>query len=376
MLALILWPRAPEKRRAREAVQKTWSGYKRLFVGADGRVRRLPEDDTVSEGQAYAMLRAAWLEDKATFDLCYRWTEENLSRRREEGDSLLAWHWRDGKVQDRMPAADADLDYALSLFFAESLWPGAAPAGLPPYGRRAKRSADDILRRLTYTADAGRLFLSPWILASGTRAPFPANPSYYSPAHFRVFHRSTGDERWLRLVDTTYRLLGRLARDRSHAKGSGLVPDWCAVGLDGRVSPLPGKSSRFGWNAIRVPLRVGWDLAWFHAPQAEAFFRSGLADFVEREWVSRGALLCEYRWDGSGPLGYEDPAFYAAYYTVLAAVGSQAAPALLRKTRSFVKRDLDGWNYGRSQYYVNSLAWLADGLASGAVRDIGAEVHP
>ena len=376
VLAWFMWPRVTEQPRALEVVQKTWSGYKQLFVTADGRVRRLPEDDTVSEGQAYAMLRAAWLKDKAAFDLCYRWTEEHLSRRQKTGDGLLAWRWRAGKVQDWMPATDADLDYALSLFFAEALWPGAAPAGLAPYGQRAARSADDILRRLTYQADEGRLFLSPWILAPGARAPFPVNPSYYSPAHFRIIYQRTGDARWLRLIATTYRLLGRLAHDPRNGKNSGLVPDWCAVGLDGRLSPLPGKSSRFGWDAVRVPFRVGWDLSWFKAPQAEVFFRSGLADFVAREWAAQGALLCDYRWDGLYPQGRENPAFYAAYYYALAAVGSSAAPALLRKTRSFLIRKGERWNYGRYQYYDNSLAWLADGLACGVVKDIEPEARP
>ncbi len=358
-----------DKRDALEVVEKTWSGYKRAFVSPEGRVRRLPEDDTVSEGQAYAMLRAAWLKDKATFDLCYRWTEKHLSRRGKEGDSLLAWHWQAGKVLDPMPAADADLDYALSLFFAEALWPDAAPPGLTPYGRRAALHAGDILRKLTYTADHGRLFLSPWILPRETRPPFPVNPSYYSPAHFRIFYRVTGDRRWLGLADTTYRLLERLARG-PESRGSGLVPDWCAVDREGRLTPLEGRSALFGWDALRVPLRVGWDLAWFDAPQADAFFRSGLADFVEREWASQGALPSEYRRDGTRPKGREDPAFYAAYYYALGAVHSGASPAILRKNRSFLNKDGDDWDYGRDRYYTNSLAWLADGLASGVVRDL------
>ena len=365
-----------QRRTSLVVVAKTWAGYKRAFVTSEGRVRRLPEDDTVSEGQAYAMLRAAWLRDKAAFDLCYRWTEENLSRRKTAGDHLLAWHWRGGRVVDGMPAADADLDYALSLFFAEALWPGAAPRGLIPYGKRAALCAGDILRRLTYKADRGRLFLSPWILPRGAKAPFPVNPSYYSPAHFRIFHQRTGDKRWLELVDTTYRLLERLARDPDDGNGSGLVPDWCAVDLEGRLTPLEGKSAHFGWDAIRVPLRVGWDLAWFDAPQADAFFRSGLADFVERTWASQGSLRSEYHRDGSAPKGREDPAFYAAYFYASAAVRSKTAPALLRKSRSFLNKGGDGWDYGKDRYYTNSLAWLADGLASGLVKNLCAEPLP
>ncbi len=121
------------------------------------------------------MLRAVWLGDKAAFDACYRWSETHL-RRKE--DSLLAWHWKDGKITDSMPAADADIDYALSLLQAEARWPGQAPEGLAPYGARGLQSAEDILRLLTFRAGS-RLHLSPWILRPKAEAPFPVNPSYY-----------------------------------------------------------------------------------------------------------------------------------------------------------------------------------------------------
>ena len=60
---------------------RTWAGYRSRFIAPDGRVVR-PEhgNDTVSEGQAYAMLRAAWMDDQATFDRVWHWTKERLSR--------------------------------------------------------------------------------------------------------------------------------------------------------------------------------------------------------------------------------------------------------------------------------------------------------
>ncbi|MBI5210461.1 MAG: hypothetical protein HY927_10870 [Elusimicrobia bacterium] len=367
---LLLGPNILERRRAEEVVRKTWAGFKRLFINADGRVHRLPENDTVSEGQAYAMLRAVWLGDKETFDRCYRWTEENLSRRPHAGDNLLAWHWKDGQVRDWMPAADADLDYALSLFFADALWPGAAPSSLPPYDERAARTAEDVLRKLTYESAGGRLYLSPWILAPNARPPLPVNPSYYSPSHFRVFFDRTGDKRWLSLVDTTYHVLGSLARGPGTGGSPGLVPDWCGLERDERFLPLAGRSSDFGWDALRVAFRVGWDAAWFKSPEAEAFFRAGMADFIEREWSAQGAVYCEYGWDAASPRRFEDPTFYASYYHALASVRSKTARDILHKTRSFLAREDGEWHYGRTDYYANSLSWLADGMKSGLVRNI------
>ena len=96
---------------------KWWSNYKDAFVTAGGRVRRPRDnDDTVSEGQAYAMLAAVLLDDRETFDKLYEWTDAHLSRRKRlGGDHLLAWHWQGGKVADWMPASDADCDFALAL---------------------------------------------------------------------------------------------------------------------------------------------------------------------------------------------------------------------------------------------------------------------
>ena len=49
-----------------------WSGYKLHFIQADGRVVD-PEGahGSTSEGQSYAMLRAVWMDDRATFCLLY-----------------------------------------------------------------------------------------------------------------------------------------------------------------------------------------------------------------------------------------------------------------------------------------------------------------
>src|SRR6476619_1821648 len=90
---------------AHEAGESFLSGY----VGPDGRVTRRDEGgDTVSEGQAYAMLVAAALNDQQHFTRVWVWTKRNLARE----DGLLAWRWKDGQVVDNASASDADLEAA------------------------------------------------------------------------------------------------------------------------------------------------------------------------------------------------------------------------------------------------------------------------
>ncbi|MGZ6674332.1 MAG: glycosyl hydrolase family 8, partial [Solirubrobacteraceae bacterium] len=95
---------APDK--ARAAAQ----GFLARYVDPDGRVvRRDQGGDTVSEGQAYGMLLAAAIGDRARFDRVWGWTRAHLQR----GDGLFAW-----RPGDQQSAADADLDAARALFVA------------------------------------------------------------------------------------------------------------------------------------------------------------------------------------------------------------------------------------------------------------------
>ena len=307
------------------------------------------------------MLRAVWLGDKAAFDACYRWSETHL-RRKE--DSLLAWHWKDGKITDSMPAADADIDYALSLLQAEARWPGQAPEGLAPYGARGLQSAEDILRLLTFRAGS-RLHLSPWILRPKAEAPFPVNPSYYSPAHFRVFHRASGDARWRELAETSYHILGELSKGFQGRRGVGLFPDWCSVDAAGKLGKYRKKNTGSGWEAVRIPFRVGLDHAWFRRPEAAAVL-GPLAAFAAGEWSRTGKIFCEYGYDGKPVKEYENPAFYAAYYWALSVSDFPVAGKILAKTRKFPDA-ADSRLYG-PDYFPNSLAWLGEGLASGLIQ--------
>ena len=105
-------------------LQDSWGSYVGHFISPAGRVV-IPErpGESISEAQAYALLRAVWANDPATFSRVYAWTWRHLSRQEEKGDALLAWRWgkdKDGvrRVLDWNTATDGDLDYALALVLA------------------------------------------------------------------------------------------------------------------------------------------------------------------------------------------------------------------------------------------------------------------
>ena len=175
----------PSKARLTRVLTASWQSYCRHFIKPDGQVS-VPEQGggTISEAQAYALLRAVWAGDEATFARVYGWTYKNLSRARVYGDSLLAWRWGrlpDGSwgVLDANSATDGDLDYALALVLADRKgW--RAPSGLPDYREEARRVQAAILAKEVVALPDGELLLTPgnW---HEPAPPYLVNPSYFSP---------------------------------------------------------------------------------------------------------------------------------------------------------------------------------------------------
>lgn len=215
------------------------------YVQGDGRVvRRDQGGDTVSEGQAYALLLAVAEGDRARFDRVWRWTKTNLQR----PDGLLSWKWRDGRVIDDSPATDADLDSARALVLAGRRF--EVPA-LTAAGTRIGKAV--LEHETTAIGSAKRLVLvaGPWARQDGV-----INPSYVSPCTYEDLDAASGDVRWGRLRDSGYAMVNAfLADDR-------LPPDWAqAAGTEGMVRPSgppdqPGGEPRYGPDASRLAFRL------------------------------------------------------------------------------------------------------------------------
>jgi endoglucanase len=198
--------------------------------------------DTVSEGQAYAMLLAVATGDRDRFARVWRWTQTHLQR----PDGLLSYRWRAGAVADPQPAADADLDAARALLLA------ARRFGRPAYRRAALRIGRGILAQETTTV-GGRLVLvaGPW-----ARDRAVVDPSYDAPRALAALAAASGDGRWRRLEESGTAIVSRLQGHRS-----GLAPDWAVAQPGGGAAPIgtpaqPGAQARYGFDAARIPLRL------------------------------------------------------------------------------------------------------------------------
>jgi endo-1,4-beta-D-glucanase Y len=213
------------------------NAFLQRYVSADGRVgRRDQGNDTVSEGQAYALLLSAAGGESERFRTIWSWTRDHLQR----DDALFAWHWADGHVVDAQPASDADVLIATALAHAAERFRS------PQYARDAVRIAHGVVtNEIARTSIGPVLVAGPW-----ARAERLVNPSYFLPFAFRTLGALTHDRVWDAMTVSATRIVAQLA---THS----LPPDWATVSASGMPTPHTGpdgSSPRFGFDAVRIPI--------------------------------------------------------------------------------------------------------------------------
>jgi endoglucanase len=299
------------------------------YVDEDGQVVRPDQGgDTVSEGQAYAMLVAVGLGDAKTFARAWNWTRENLQR----PDGLLSWRWEEGGVVDASSASDADLDAARALVLAGEQF------GRPEYTAAGLDLGRAVLDLETVPTAAGR------ILTAGqwaTTEPYAYNPSYASPGATAVLAAASGDPRWTELAE------GSRAVTAALLSQAPLPPDWAQVRADGTVEAMPGamgrgQSVRYGYDATRTPIRF--------AESCDPADRALAAAVVEP--LDRGGDSAELDLGGSPVAPGE---------SVVAAAGQAAAVAAAGDAGRAVEELVDADHLAQSVPSYYGAAWAALG---------------
>ncbi len=365
---------APDPGDIEKVLQASWQSYARRYIFPEGRVVMAERSgETISEAQAYALIRALWAGDEATFAQVYAWTRGNLSRLKTRGDHLLAWHWgklEDGSwgVLDWNTAADADLDYAMALWLAARRgWKPHPP--WPEYETEARAVAQDILAKEAVRLPAGDLLLAPgnW---QEFESPYLINPSYFSPAAYHLFGRAGFDPRWQAMRHAVYPFLEGLSRGVGEMKGVGLFPDWVRVDAQGAFSPAPGRDTHFGWEAVRLPWRMALDRVWFGEEQAVRLLSQNFLPFFKKKWRAKGRLAAIYCYEGKPLVHYESPVLYAGVLAAaLAANEQEFARQMAVKILSFYHEDGgDAYFVSPENYYANNWAWLGLALYAGWVK--------
>lgn len=356
-------------------LQFAWNYYRDNFIFSYGQVIDPQTNTTTSEGQAYAMLRAVLSSDEDTFDGLWQWTQDHLQHRIQ--DDLLSWQWKDGKQLDSNPATDADLDAALALIFAGKAFDN------PDYYSEAQRLLDAIWDQ-TVVRIRGTYYLLSTERKSASRGDwYIVNPSYFSPAHYRVFAQfdTNSDHRWDDLADDTYTVLENL---RTWTGGLGLPSNWVLVHSGtGNFSSAAyyvssgGGADVFGFDASRVFWRVGLDAEWFDSDSAISYLEH-YGDFWVREWSRRGRFAAIYSTSGTPLVSYTARSLDATvlsgirYAADAGSVSDMYAGLFTERYEVDEEAEYAYWGDGDTNYYSNNWSWLGLALFNGNLDNIWA----
>jgi len=328
-----------------------WRDYRRTFIQDDGRVvDRSADGISTSEGQAYALIRAVWIDDRDGFERVLRWTVSNLQG--GAPDKLPAWKWGERPdhtwgVLDENPASDADLWMAYALLLAAEKWDAPALAG------RARGLLATIWEAEVLTVGEHRLLLpGPW---AAEQAPVQINPSYYLPFAFRLFAEADPGHPWGALVDDSYWMFEAVAGD------DGLPPDWAWYDVEAAAFVPPPAGSEggdaYGYEALRVPWTFAAEIEWYAEPRASAQLKR--MDGLLKRWHRDGALPAVINPDGSAGRDYPSLGLYGAVLPAWAITSPDDARSLYEHV-IFPARTVSGWG-DTEDYYAHNWVWF--GLA-------------
>ena len=349
----------PEAVNIDKLLEESWNSYRQRFIQPDGRVIDFEDGDrSISEGQAYAMLRAFFANDPVTFAKTLEWAENNLARKIAwwQIDRLWAWKWgQDGQgnwnILDKNFASDADIDAVFALILAGRRW------NKPEYLDLARAKLEDLWRFSTTTDEEGKRYLLPGPRSAFQTSPseIQLNPSYFAPYAFRLFAQVDPKHDWIGLVDTSYEVL-----ERSAAVSSlGLPSDWIA--LDTRTDEfqplLPPRSiqSRYSFDAYRVWWRVYLDAVWFESPRAIAFLEKHLQP-LEKQWYIQRRIPATINLLGQPTVDYEATSQYGMLYAAFSLVKPQVAREILQY--KLIPQYNNGFWDSDTAYYTQNLVWL------------------
>ena len=334
-----------------QILEESWKAYLGRFVQADGRVidHKAGEVST-SEGQSYAMLRAVWIGDKATFDKTYGWGRDNLNSR-VRTDHLWAWKWgktKDGRWQvlDKAFATDAEQDVALALILAYKQW------NREQYLQEAHTILGDLWSSATREIAGKRYLLAGDSLCKNGSCRL--NPSYYAPYAYRIFAQVDHVHDWPLLVDNSYFVLD----SASGLTKTRLPPDWMEIDAKSGQMKLGSKDSSFSYDAFRVYWRIAMDWKLFHEERAQRYLQRTLPALVDR-WRQQGTIPATISPNGKALAQYESLEMIAAVMPAVASVDQTTGRTIAQHLES--KYTAGVWG-DKESYYLQNWAWFGTAL--------------
>lgn len=337
-----------------------WQSYSNRFIDSQGRVfDPKGNQNTTSEGQAYALFFSLVADNRATFDRVLYWTQSNLA----QGDlrqHLPSWLWgksSDGtwKTLDPNPASDADVWIAYSLIEAGRLWK------FKPYETLGRGMMAQIAKTEVADLPGFGPMLLPGQIGFQHGQNWILNPSYLPLFIFDSFAQVDPSGPWRQIADRIPTLLQEGSQHGyamdwiQYVPGDGFYPTIEQTPEHDKNTDGPGGS----YDAIRVYLWAG-----MLAPGTPG--RKHILDAVPAmgAYVALHQLPPEKVGDDGIPVAQNGPVGFSAallpYLQALPGLSRASAQQLIRMSR---ERDPGTGLYGKNlAYYDQNLALFGTGF--------------
>ncbi|MDR7208666.1 glycosyl hydrolase family 8 [Flavobacterium piscis] len=255
---------------------------------------------TVSEGIGYGMLLSAYAADKTLFDGLWLYYKDNVN-----SNGVMNWRINGCSGTDGFNGAtDAELDAAFALIVADYQW---ASAGAINY----KSDATTLITAIkTHEVEANTFVLKPGDQFGGSQI---TNPSYFSPAYYRVFGAFTNDTAfWNQVAEKSYTVINNNLTV-NNAVG-GLVSDWCMASgaYSSEASGYANQGKLYTYDAARTPWRIAVDYVWYGNSDATAYSKKS-SDFVLVTLGGSANIKDGYNQNGSLSGQYHNATFVGAF---------------------------------------------------------------
>jgi len=301
--------------------------YRESADGQFGRIRFDSEAYTVSEGIGYGMLIYVYMAN-ATNDFCQDRFDKLYAYYKKWSDSYGLMHWKINgfeSIDSYNAATDADLDVALALCLAAKQWGYSSSYS---YADEAEILLDNIYKKEVGTHDVKGNLLT--LFNPGDSWSSTANACYFTVASVGVFKQTQEyfsfaiQHDWQTVYDDCHTFL-------ELSQKNGVWANW--NNWDGSLvdrSPYDLTSMDCGWDACRVPWRVGWDYLWFGTESSKNMMAKTIEMLEAREILEKPAkssgfknLDAESYADLTTSIGGGSSAFMGAYACALATDESQ-----------------------------------------------------
>ncbi len=325
-------------------LKNSYDAYKRVFLSKDGRIIDPDKNNiTTSEGQSYMLIRSVIMGDKRTFNLVYKWSQNNLQRK----DKLFAWLWGKNKageykILDYNSASDADLDIAFALLLAYERW------GNYKYLEEAKPIINSIWNYETRRI-GDHLILMPGVNQT-TSDKIEVNPSYFAPYAFKFFQKYDELHDWNCLVISSYYYLNEVMAKTQ----TGLPPNWFLI-KNGQIVLEDSPRSDFSYDAIRVFQRTNLD--YLRTGDKRALPILDKSKFFVNKWNESGTLYVNYK--ANGELKDKDK-FIGSIAILVPAISTYDASTAFDIYKKEVEPYLQNEKYWQAKhdYYGKNLLWF------------------